>query len=98
MAAAKPPTPETSGETDRVLSSTTAEAVGGMFKQLSDFRREQRRLAEFPMGGEQRTIEDVVRDLLSPMMREWLDANATPIVERVAQIEFTHALGDFKGA
>jgi len=32
------------------------------------------------------------------MMREWLDANATPIVERVAQIEFTHALGDFKGA
>jgi cell pole-organizing protein PopZ len=46
------------------------------------------------MGGEQRTIEDVVRELLNPMMREWLDEKATPIVERAVQTELARAFGE----
>ncbi|MBV9967887.1 MAG: DUF2497 domain-containing protein [Alphaproteobacteria bacterium] len=92
MAAAKSPTPAP-GQEDRLLSPATAEAVGGMFKQLADFRVGQRRLTEFPMGG-QLTIEDVVRELLNPMVREWLDTQATSILERAVQSELARALGD----
>ena len=63
-----------------------------MFAQLAAFGREQRRITEFPMGA-QLTMEDVVRELLHPMMREWLDKNATPIVERVVQAELAQVLG-----
>jgi len=55
-----------------LLSPATAGAVSGMFAQLAAFGREQRRLTEFPMGA-QLSMEDVVRELLHPMMRDWLD-------------------------
>ena len=82
--------PSTSEE--RLLSPATAGAVSGMFAQLAAFGREQRRITEFPMGA-QLTMEDVVRELLHPMMREWLDKNAMPIVERVVQAELAQVLG-----
>ena len=75
-----------------LLSPATAGAVSGMFAQLTAFRREQRRLTEFPMGA-QLTMEDVVRELLHPMMRDWLDKNAMPIVERIVQAELAQVLG-----
>jgi|ERR1700726_3820304 hypothetical protein len=90
----KPPIPTTFGQGEGVLSPTTADAVAGMFAQLAAIRRQQRRVNEFPMGGEQRTIEDVVRELLNPMMREWLDEKATPIVERAVQTELARAFGE----
>jgi Protein of unknown function (DUF2497) len=43
---------------------------------------EPRRVSEFPMGGEQRTLEDLVRELLRPMMSGWLEEKLMPIVER----------------
>jgi len=94
MAAIEPPEPTTSGPAERLLSPTTAGELVGIFKQLAAIRREQRRITEFPMGGEQRTIEDVVRELLNPMISEWLDGNAAAIVERAVQVVFTGALGD----
>ncbi|MCD8497886.1 MAG: DUF2497 domain-containing protein [Alphaproteobacteria bacterium] len=33
------------------------------------------------------TIEDVVRDELRPMLREWLDKNLPPLIERLVQDE-----------
>ena len=75
-----------------LLSPATADAVSGMFAQLAAFGREQRRLTEFPMGA-QLTMEDVVRELLHPMMRDWLDKNAMPIVERIVQAELAQVLG-----
>ena len=75
-----------------LLSPATAGAVSGMFAQLAAFGREQRRLTEFRMGA-QLTMEDVVRELLPPMMRDWLDKNAMPIVERIVQTELAQVLG-----
>lgn len=33
------------------------------------------------------TLEDIVRDLLNPMLREWMDTNLPPMVERLVQKE-----------
>lgn len=33
------------------------------------------------------TLEDIVRDLLHPMLREWMDDNLPPMVERIVQKE-----------
>lgn len=33
------------------------------------------------------TLEDIVRDLLNPMLREWMDDNLPPMVERIVQKE-----------
>jgi hypothetical protein len=86
-----------SASEERLLSPATAGAVSEVFAQLAAFRREQRRITEFPMGA-QLTLEDVARDLLDPMMRDWLDKNAMPIVERVVQVELVRALGHVAGA
>lgn len=33
------------------------------------------------------TLEDIVRELLNPMLREWMDTNLPPMVERIVQKE-----------
>lgn len=33
------------------------------------------------------TLEDIVRDLLNPMLRDWMDDNLPPLVERLVQKE-----------
>ena len=77
-----------------MLSPTTVDAVAGMFAQLAAIRRQQRRVNEFPMGGEQRTLEDVVRELLRPMMSGWLEEKLMPIVERAVKSELARALDE----
>jgi cell pole-organizing protein PopZ len=34
-----------------------------------------------------RTLEDLVRDMLKPMLKEWLDANLPDMVERLVRAE-----------
>lgn len=33
------------------------------------------------------TLEDIVREILNPMLREWMDRNLPPMVERIVQKE-----------
>ena len=33
------------------------------------------------------TLEDIVREMLHPMLREWMDDNLPPMVERIVQKE-----------
>lgn len=33
------------------------------------------------------TLEDIVRELLNPMLRDWMDSNLPPMVERIVQKE-----------
>ena len=79
---------------ERLLSPVTAGAAAAAFTQIAEIRRQQRRVSEFPMGGEQRTLEDVVRELLRPMMRGWLEEKLMPIVERAVKSELARALGE----
>jgi uncharacterized protein len=82
---------------DRLLSPATAGMAVTAFAQLAAIRRQQQRAREFPLGGEQRTIEDVVRELLQPMMRDWMAEKLGPIVERLVRAELARALDESQG-
>jgi cell pole-organizing protein PopZ len=83
---------------ERLLSPAVAGAAAAAFTQIATIRRQQRRVSEFPMGGEQRTLEDLVRELLRPMMRGWLEEKLMSIVERAVKTELARALGEAERA
>jgi hypothetical protein len=78
------PRPQTAAE--RLVSQPTAELSVAALSQLAAMR-EQRRDTSMPLGNGQLTIEQLVRDLLRPMLREWLDANLPSLVERLVRDE-----------
>jgi cell pole-organizing protein PopZ len=39
------------------------------------------------VGGSGQTIEDLVKEMLRPMLKEWLDTNLPPMVERYVERE-----------
>jgi cell pole-organizing protein PopZ len=61
-----------------LIGHSTADRAATAFGQLS------RTLA---MPAEGRTLEDVVRELLRPMLKDWLDRNLSGIVETAVQSE-----------
>ena len=44
-------------------------------------------LANTLLSNEARTLEDLVREMLRPMLRTWLDTNLPPLVERLVREE-----------
>ena len=60
-----------------LLSPAAGAAVAGAFNEL----------ASSMLSGGGRTIDDVVEDLLRPMLRDWLDDNLPPLVERLVREE-----------
>jgi uncharacterized protein len=68
--------------TESILSPDTAEATRGPLEQLS-------RMVVRPEVSGSDTLEGVVRDMLRPMLREWLDANLPRMVEDMVQREIT---------
>jgi cell pole-organizing protein PopZ len=86
-APARPEVPRKGPESieDRILSEATNAAVGASFDQLS-----RTILSQNP-----RTLEDLVRDLMRPMLRSWLDQNLPRIAERMVKQEIERiARGD----
>ena len=79
---------------ERILSSATSGAAAAAFAQLGALPRERRREGELPLGGADRTLEDIVRDLLRPLLQTWLDENLPRIVERLVREEITRVVGD----
>ncbi len=39
------------------------------------------------------TVEDIVREELRPLLKEWLDANLPPMVERLVRVEIERVVG-----
>ncbi|MDG2522482.1 DUF2497 domain-containing protein [Caulobacter segnis] len=79
--AAAAPEPEPAlpplAETERLVGDQAAAAAASAFTSLS---------AAITMPKEGRTLEDVVREMLRPMLKSWLDDNLPRIVEaQVAQ-------------
>jgi hypothetical protein len=50
-------------------------------------------LGEIIVAGQARTLEEVVRGMLEPMLKAWLDANMPEIVEKMAQAEIRRLTG-----
>ena len=63
---------------DSLLSQTAATAAASAFGQLS---------AAIGMPHSDRTLEDVVRELLRPLLKQWLDDNLPGIVETAVREE-----------
>ena len=79
---------------ERILSSTTSGAAAAAFAQLGALPRERRRDTELPLGGVDRTLEDIVRDMLRPLLQTWLDENLPGIVERLVREEIARVVGE----
>jgi cell pole-organizing protein PopZ len=78
----------------RILSSATSGAAAAAFAQLGALPRERRREGELPLGGADRTLEDIVRDMLRPLLQTWLDENLPRLVERLVREEIARVVGE----
>jgi hypothetical protein len=79
---------------ERILSSATSGAAAAAFAQLGALPRERRREGELPLGGVDRTLEDIVRDMLRPLLQTWLDENLPGMVERLVREEIARVVGE----
>ncbi len=75
-AATAAPAPKAEG----IVSRETAQATRGALDALS-------RLLVKPEPDSDGTLEGLVREMLRPMLREWLDANLPPLVESIVARE-----------
>jgi len=60
-----------------LLSNSTAAAVDSAFNSL----------AATVLGNNARTLEDLVKEMLRPMLKSWLDDNLPGLVERIVRAE-----------
>ena len=81
-AAAATPAPRT----EPILSERAVEATRGPLEALS-------RIVVKPEVAGSDTLEGLVREMLKPMLREWLDANLPQIVEAMVAREITRITG-----
>jgi cell pole-organizing protein PopZ len=72
-----PPRFEPASAAERLTSQTTDAAVSQAFNML----------AHTVLTNNARTLEDLVREMLKPMLKVWLDDNLPPLVERLVRSE-----------
>lgn len=75
------PPPRKSVPSD-ILSSNTQRAALGSLHKLT-----KKMPINNPRSYDGVTLEDIVREMLNPMLREWMDDNLPPMVERIVQKE-----------
>lgn len=71
------PPPAPKAEEPPVLSGSTAKAVESAFNSL----------ATTVLTNNARTLEDLVKEMLRPMLKAWLDDNLPTLVERIVKAE-----------
>ena len=69
---------------DSLISPTTASASANAFAKLTKAVATDERKTEIVAGI---TVEQLLVDLLTPMLRDWLDKNLPEVVERVVEQE-----------
>ena len=75
--------------TDSLLSAEAASAAAAAFKRAQTSEPEAPPVVTTPAPPfrDGTTVEDLVSEMLRPMMKEWLDKNLPPIVERIVERE-----------
>ena len=79
---------------ERIVSAAALGAAAAAFAQLGALPSEKRRDSELSLGGTDRTLEDVVRDLLRPLLEVWLNEHLPDIVERLVREEIARVVGE----
>lgn len=67
------------GDEAGILSDTSAQAVHSAFSKLAD--------SVMSRATNDRSVEEVTRELLRPMLKQWLDENLPAMVERLVREE-----------
>ena len=75
-APAPPPAPALQFDSS-LISNTTKAAVDNAFNSL----------ANTVLGNNARTLEDLVKEMLRPMLKSWLDDNLPSVVDRIVRAE-----------
>ena len=83
------PPPAPAAVPEAIVSSQTVAASRGALDQLA-------RLMVKPEPGSDGTLEGLVREMLKPVLREWLDANLPGMVEAMVQSEIKRITGDLR--
>ena len=72
-----PPRDQPLSPSQQILSGTTVNAVESAFNAL----------ANTVLSNNARTLEDLVKEMLRPMLKSWLDDNLPNLVERIVKAE-----------
>jgi cell pole-organizing protein PopZ len=78
---------------ERILSQTASRAAAAAFSRLGRRPSGQAAAGEFLIGGAGVTLEDIVRDVLRPLLQAWLDDHLPGIVERLVRDEIARVTG-----
>jgi cell pole-organizing protein PopZ len=81
---------------DRLLSATSAAASVAALSQLVG-RGGLDRTGELALGAVNRTLEDMVREMLRPLLKGWLDDNLPLLVERLVRDEIARLVREAQG-
>jgi cell pole-organizing protein PopZ len=73
----EPPPLQSSSPSQQILSRSTVSAVESAFNAL----------AHTVLSNNARTLEDLVKEMLRPMLKSWLDDNLPGLVERIVKAE-----------
>ena len=73
----EPPPFESAAPMQQILSRSTVSAVESAFNSL----------ANTVLSNNARTLEDLVKEMLRPMLKSWLDDNLPGLVERIVKAE-----------
>ena len=79
---------------ERVVSAAASGAAAAAFARLSSLAQERRNETERPLGGAERTLEEIVREMLRPLLQAWLDSHLPGIVERLVREEIARIAGE----
>ena len=72
---------------ENILSAEASEAAVAAFGRLATVPRERRAESELAIASGGRTLEEIVRDALRPLLAAWLDDHLPEIVERLVREE-----------
>lgn len=71
----------------RLISDTTAAASLSALSELVSRTHRDPDIESLPMGNAGRTLEEITRELLRPILKAWLDENLPELVERIVREE-----------
>lgn len=86
--------PTTPVDEDRLVSDEAAAVSADAFSALSrSVAASGAAEAGMRLGGSDRTIEDVVREAVRPLLKDWLDRNLPGLVQKLVQDEIRRLSG-----
>lgn len=74
-------------ERNRLISDTTAAASLAALSELVSRTHRESDVQSMPLGNANRTLEDLTKELLRPILKAWLDDNLPELVERIVREE-----------